>query len=138
MIKYFIYILTYLFLIVNSAYAEIKVIDLSSKNPSGDNNIFKEEKKSEEIDNNSENDQELFTEETINENDEDLININQNEIENNLNEVADVWKNSSKKNIEFLLEKFNHNINSKTIIFSRKHSLKNKRQHRFHAIFFEK
>ena len=116
MINIFLAIFLSFFIVVKTINAEIVVIDLSSRH----NDEKEDQSNNEETD----NDLELFVEDsnlTSEENSsEDKIESELNEVENNndLNNLSDVWKESSSKNIIFLLEKLTNQVSSEVINFN--------------------
>ena len=114
MINIFLAIFLSFFIITNAVKAEIVVIDLSSRhNDNATDQSYNEE---------TNNDLELFVE------DSNLLSEENNseekiedelkkvvDINNNLNNFSNIWKESSKKNIIFLLEKVTNQISSEVI-----------------------
>ena len=112
MFKLFLIFFAYSFFIMSEiAFAEVRVIDLTEKNPNiGDNDsqVINEEVIIEEENSNIE----IFTEVSKeNENTlEDISNISTTEVK----KFSEVWKNSNKKDLIFLFNKIEQ-VSSKSI-----------------------
>ena len=120
MIRLFILFLIIFFSLIENSFSEESTIHLTPKNKNGttDNAIINDEIIIEEnginvIEIGEGEDVNIFDTNLISE-DNELIST-ENNINNSLNNLSNIWKDSNKKNINFLLEKLSRNLSSSII-----------------------